>query len=415
MIEDILQKCCELISGAFNINCFYLNANGYITDNNILCKKCSMLQKENCNHVECENLHLESLIQSKKWGYRYEYMCPLGLSFISCAVLVGGHADYAMITGPFLMMDYDDFLDEELPNLFHDKNTFELENIARTLPYVKFERVQFISEIVHMITNDIVKTSRLWLNGQETLAVLGNETYEMLYIKKENEHLSVLQQVNEKKLMDAMIEGDEAKAISTINDILSEVYMSAGGKIEYIKNRIINIINKILVKAINLGSNISNILLLNGTYVSEIQKITDAKEADELLLYVIRNIMNNIFSRFGDKNTSAVNNIIEYISQNYMKKIKLNELANEVMLSVPYMCKIFKERTFMSIGSYINMIRIKNSKVLLKDIDITLIDIASMVGFDDQSYFTKIFKKIVGVSPGKYRQINSDTGNNYEE
>jgi len=54
--------------------------------------------------------------------------------------------------------------------------------------------------------------------------------------------------------------------------------------------------------------------------------------------------------------------------------------------------------------AYLNKIRIEKGRHLLKNTDIPLVDIAGLVGYEDQSYFTKVFKRLTGVSPGKYRE-----------
>jgi YesN/AraC family two-component response regulator len=57
-------------------------------------------------------------------------------------------------------------------------------------------------------------------------------------------------------------------------------------------------------------------------------------------------------------------------------------------------------------NSYLNKVRIEMSKKLLTDHDIPLVDVANMVGYEDQSYFTRVFRSNVGISPGKYRERN---------
>ncbi len=54
--------------------------------------------------------------------------------------------------------------------------------------------------------------------------------------------------------------------------------------------------------------------------------------------------------------------------------------------------------------TYVNSIRIEASKKLLLDSSIPLMEVSDRVGFDEQSYFTKVFKKMTGVTPGKYRE-----------
>ena len=58
----------------------------------------------------------------------------------------------------------------------------------------------------------------------------------------------------------------------------------------------------------------------------------------------------------------------------------------------------------ISFSTYLNQVRIEKSKELLKNKQHKIIDVAIMVGFEDQSYFTKVFKRVTGVSPNHYRE-----------
>ena len=99
--------------------------------------------------------------------------------------------------------------------------------------------------------------------------------------------------------------------------------------------------------------------------------------------------------------------MIEYIRANYYKKISLDEIARYVNFSKTYLSRIFKEETGENISMYINKIRIEKAKLLLTDKGTSLVDVANMVGFEDQSYFTKVFKAVTGIPPKKYKETRS--------
>ena len=83
----------------------------------------------------------------------------------------------------------------------------------------------------------------------------------------------------------------------------------------------------------------------------------------------------------------------------------MDDISSYVYLSKSYLSKIFKDEMKCTITNYINSVRVEKSKQLLADSSLSLADIAYFVGFEDQSYYTKVFKKITGVSPGKYKNI----------
>ena len=73
-------------------------------------------------------------------------------------------------------------------------------------------------------------------------------------------------------------------------------------------------------------------------------------------------------------------------------------------LSKSYFCRIIKDELGCTFTEYVNRIRVERSKTLLRSSGMSIAEIACAVGFDDQSYYTRIFKKQVGVAPGKFRE-----------
>jgi YesN/AraC family two-component response regulator len=86
-----------------------------------------------------------------------------------------------------------------------------------------------------------------------------------------------------------------------------------------------------------------------------------------------------------------------------MNKISLNDISNYTNISVSHLSKIFKEEMKCSLSAYINQIRVENAKLFLLGEGIPLTEVAYLSGFEDQSYFSKVFKKVTGVTPGKFR------------
>ena len=103
------------------------------------------------------------------------------------------------------------------------------------------------------------------------------------------------------------------------------------------------------------------------------------------------------------KYSDVVYRVMEYVKVNYKRHITLDELARHIYLSRSYLSSIFKEETGMNLSTYINAVRVEKSKALLLDNAIRLVDVANLCGFEDQSYYTKVFKRIVGVSPKRFR------------
>jgi AraC-like DNA-binding protein len=97
-------------------------------------------------------------------------------------------------------------------------------------------------------------------------------------------------------------------------------------------------------------------------------------------------------------------NIISFIQNHLSKKYTVTDLAKELNLSPSYVSHHFKEQTGISISSYIARQKIEEAKRLLSYTDVSLAQIATILGFSSQQYFQNVFKKIVGMTPSVYRK-----------
>ncbi|MBH1940507.1 AraC family transcriptional regulator [Mobilitalea sibirica] len=99
-----------------------------------------------------------------------------------------------------------------------------------------------------------------------------------------------------------------------------------------------------------------------------------------------------------------INEIAEYITQNYQYNISLADISEDFYISKCYLSRIFKEITGFTVNEYINIIRIKKAQQLLENTDYSITQIAGLVGYDSITYFEKVFKKYTEISPLKYRK-----------
>ena len=81
----------------------------------------------------------------------------------------------------------------------------------------------------------------------------------------------------------------------------------------------------------------------------------------------------------------------------------LEDVASKAFLTPVYFSRLFKANMGVNFTDYVNKLRVDLACKLLLNNDITLVEIAQLCGFNDQSYFSKIFKNIVGISPKKYK------------
>lgn len=138
------------------------------------------------------------------------------------------------------------------------------------------------------------------------------------------------------------------------------------------------------------------------------QRIESAGSIDELcdILEDILSDLTSLNDQRMEGNVQLLGEIDRFIADNYMRPLHLSDLAKQVHLSYHYLSRILKGAHGESFNDYLNRVRIDAACCLLTTTDRDLSRIAEEVGFTDQSYFGKVFKKITGLPPRLYRMKN---------
>ncbi len=110
--------------------------------------------------------------------------------------------------------------------------------------------------------------------------------------------------------------------------------------------------------------------------------------------------------------SAVVKHAIAYIQHHYMVDLSRQQIALAVGVSKNYLTQIFHQELGISPWEYLSRYRIKQAKALLRGSDDSVTAVAARVGFDDASYFGRVFRKQVGCSPQSYREGGVGGGGN---
>lgn len=105
----------------------------------------------------------------------------------------------------------------------------------------------------------------------------------------------------------------------------------------------------------------------------------------------------NAYERFRD--------LIAYIHEHFAEELSLEQLARIAALSKNYLSALFSKTMKISLGDYIEQVRINHARLLLQTTDDSILEIALASGFHSSPYFNRVFKKIMNMTPGQYRKI----------
>lgn len=377
-----LKKLADSLGSACGIGAFAIHLDGRQIEGSPFCLHCP-------HQCDYGNAHCYGVYESARWGGNYIYFCRLGLTFLaSPAYDEDGNVQSGLVAGPVIMGDVEDYDDDMVLSL------------AGILPELNTRRVNGIGAVMQALS---AKTDcGQGLRRAEEQGVLLNELYEMSGALSQEERYPI---ETEKALQAAIVDGDKQRAKEILNTLLGHIFFASHGAFKVVRTRVLELIVLLSRASIDGGADVSRIFWLNNGYLEQINRFRTLEELSPWLNDVMNRFISYVFDFTDIKHADVMHRVIRYIRENYGKKLTLDEIADSVYWSKSYLSKVFKDEMGQTITAYISSVRIEKSKALLRDTQLPLVEVASAVGFDDQSYFTKTFRKTTGMSPGKYREM----------
>lgn len=361
-------------------------------------------------HADCDlhptrcnafTTHLYGAYEAERWDGKYIYYCPRGLTFIATPPLLTVETmEYCLITGPILMSnDADEPFDDPLAN------PDPLEQVPRLTTAQTRSLSELVAAAVSSLSFEMLPPD---VDSGNQASIL-----QMMYDLSSDEGSPRDYPIESERQLQAHVRsGNKQAAQELLNELLVHLYCAAGNDLQTIKARIRELLVLMSRAAIDGGADVDEIFNLCCRYEQQV----DSFDSPEVLNRWVGSILHKFISFVFDFNDIKHQNVIfkttAYIKEHLNEKLSLDQVAEQVYLSKSYFCRIIKDELGCTFTEYVNRLRIERSKTLLRTTGSSIAEIACAVGIDDQSYFTRIFKKQTGVAPGKYREKRPKTAKN---
>jgi AraC-like DNA-binding protein/ligand-binding sensor protein len=352
----------------------------------------------------CNEKHFKAIEDSQRLGGSYIYMCDMGFVFWASPLFSGKHYAGGMI-GSGVLGVKQNLAVENLYKAFEGK--IPRKEIGQHLEGIPEKNFEEIKAMAHMM---MICAEQLSQNEGEVPASPSDFSYAKGDVNKERTLLASLRR------------GDTTEA----RKIMTEILENPEGGIESLQVRAIELAVLISRAAASVeNADTPDILEANNRYLKKIEDAQNVRELTEILNSIIDLMSGRMFSFQGIRHSSALRKAERFILENLTHKISLQKIAQAAGLSAPYFSTIFKEEMGENLSNYINRLRVERAAAMLVETTTPISKIATDCGFEDQSWFSKIFKSHTKISPGKYRDlggicaapdlINGKTVNNEEE
>ena len=368
------------------------------------CALCRELYAATGVDTGCAKVHQYGARQAERFGGRYIYFCPADMAYFASPVTIGGQVAGALVGGPVLIMDPEDYL-EETPLLVQRGGKLErglLKAALETFRQVTPDKLKHLSALLFALTvylgdNSVsLVRSRAQSEQQQSIAAI-------IQSYKEEEAAAPYPYEKEKHLVQSIAEGDEFSARALLNELLGYVIFSTGRDFLKVRARSLELLVMLSRAAIQGGAEVGQVLELNDRAFQQIDRMRSVDDLVYWLADMTGQYAALVFDLVGIKHKDTLYKAIEYMKRNYMRRLPLEETARHVGLTPSYFSKIFSEEIGAPYNHYLNKIRVEQSRSLLLSSDLSMVEISALCGFEDQSYFTKVFKRFTGITPSKCR------------
>lgn len=210
----------------------------------------------------------------------------------------------------------------------------------------------------------------------------------------------------EKKMFDFVQNGDAAGAVAEGNCFFDWILERHGDAAMDIKLKILELIFQAEKISVMSGGSVYRFEDRHD-YLTILYGINQYEELRSWFLAKIREAARSVSGSKEKTTISLVEQAKEYIDSHYSDDISLDEVSREINISPYYFSKLFKEETGGNFIDYVTAIRMEKAKELLSTTDKSMKEICSEVGYSDPNYFSRSFKKNVGVTPTEYKEGNS--------
>jgi len=411
---------------------YYPDGNDNCPDKNI----CPCCIKFNPERVPCHEMHVNAIKEAAKKGSFHIYKCDLGFLFWTSPIYTEGCFSGAIRGGGFLQKEQKavDIFSNANDTLVMCNNEITKEEFRERInstPGADEEKSQSLAEMMQLCAESLSSGSEDYheiikrrAKQQETIAKIIDEL-KIQYGESAEKPGYPLDK--EKSLMASLRKGDTSEAKKTLNELLAMLFFSnqcvnlnsgtteVPEQFKYVQLRITELV--VLISRIEISPAKSGNLSMeiNSQNLKLVQEAKTIEDLTDIIHTVIDRVSDTISSFRGIPHASALRKAENYILENFTRKISLKEIASIAGLSPPYFSTIFKEEMGENLSKYLNRLRVEKASRLMLETDMSLSEIAACCCFEDQSWFSKIFKSYTGISPGRYRNQGGEAVRNIDK
>ena len=204
-------------------------------------------------------------------------------------------------------------------------------------------------------------------------------------------------------LLAAIKRGERQAAREIINRVLVGIYHASRSRPELLKSLALELVVVMSRAAVESGADPSEVLGCNYESATALAGLSDEEEVSKWLCGMLERVMDSIRDHREFPNAVLLGKAVAYMEEHLGEPLDRDSVARAAGLSGSHFSHLIREKTGRTFTDLMAQYRIDRAKTLLRRTGESIIQIALECGFEDQSYFTRVFKRYTGMTPRAYR------------
>lgn len=359
----------------------------------------------------CRESYRRAGLFAHQYGGPYVFKCHAGLVQWAYPVVVEEQYLGAVICGQVLMWKPDPFLESEVLelNAHLGLDTTALLGTLRELPVISPARVQAAAHLMFSVCDYVLSTTARGLAQEKEIERQRREIRRQARVRDALEE--VLHRVGLEKLRspeeftaleNEVRAANVAGAVRAVEALFLPEVTGGHACAAAVRLRAVEALTRACRAALESGALVSHVADVANQYLAVLKLGENVTATRDWLAAAVRAVIACVPDS-PDRGCSLTVKAIRYIQDNFHRHIGVKEVAERLFVSPGYLGQVFRLHTGLSMKEFINRTRIARAKEWLARSNLPVGSIAEKVGYTDPGYFCRVFKRVVGKSPGQYR------------
>ncbi|MEN6301820.1 MAG: helix-turn-helix domain-containing protein [Armatimonadia bacterium] len=357
---------------SWGLQCWLVNAAGELIGGR---KECM----EGCGGGRrCQELRRQAVEEAARWGEPYILLCPHNVMIWAVPVM---------------------------------ENALLLGGLIGAAPQAEGHAIE--TAVVQRAAEDLLRravaanvTNSAHLELRRLEAQRESARAEAIHATKDQDYHSIreIYLVEEPSLIAAVKRGDKPAAREIINRILVGIYFMGRNRPLLLKSFLLELIVIMSRSAVEAGADPSTLLGTNYSAFNELAQIESEEELTAWLVEMLERTMDAISHHHRYPISVLLSEAIRYMQEHSGEELSRDDIARRACLSPAHFSRVVRQTFGYSFTELLARMRVDKARELLRLSEKSLAEISAECGFADQSYFTKVFQRYTGQTPGEFRR-----------